>query len=72
MFSENQGRVLLSCAPDKKTALLATAAEFRITMKTLGVVGGTDIEIEGIARVDAQEMKSVWAGGLDGALGLGG
>jgi phosphoribosylformylglycinamidine synthase len=72
MFSENQGRVLLSCPPDKKTGLLATAAEFRITMESLGTVGGTAVEIEGIARVDAQEMKTAWAGGLTGALGFGG
>jgi hypothetical protein len=62
----------LSCPPEKKAALLATAAEFRITMKELGVVGGSAIEIEGIARVEALEMKSVWAGGLAGALGFGG
>jgi hypothetical protein len=35
-------------------------------------VGGTAVEIEGIARVDAQEMKTAWAGGLTGALGFGG
>jgi hypothetical protein len=34
--------------------------------------GGSGIEIEEIARVEALEMKSVWAGGLDGAPGFGG
>jgi len=68
---ENQGRAFLSCPPEKKAALPATAAEFRITMEELGVVGSA-IEIEGIARVEALEMKSVWAGGLAGALGYGG
>jgi hypothetical protein len=72
MFSENQGRALLSCPSEKKAALLATAAEFRITMEELGVVGGSAIEIEGIARVETLEMKSIWAGGLAGALGFGG
>jgi len=72
MFSENQGRALLSCPPEKKAALLATAAEFRITMEELGEVGGTAVEVEGIARVEALEMKNVWAGGLAGALGFGG
>jgi hypothetical protein len=72
MFSENQGRALLSCPPEKKAALLATAAEFRIKMEELDVVGGSAIEIEGIARVEALKMKSVWAGGLAGALGFGG
>lgn len=62
----------MSCPPEKKAALLATAAEFRITMEELGVVGGSAIEIEEIARVEALEMKSVWAGGLAGALGFGG
>lgn len=62
----------MSCPPEKKAALLATAAEFRITMEEPGVVGGSAIEIEEIARVEALEMKSVWAGGLAGALGFGG
>jgi hypothetical protein len=64
--------VLLSCPPEKKDELLAIAAEFRITMEPLGAVGGTAIEIEGIARVEALEMKNVWGGGLPGALGFGG
>jgi hypothetical protein len=62
----------MSCPPEKKAALLAIAAEFRITMEEPGVVGGSAIEIEEIARVEALEMKSVWAGGLAGALGFGG
>jgi phosphoribosylformylglycinamidine synthase len=72
MFSENQGRAILSCPPEKKAALLATAGEFHITMEELGIVGGTAIEIGEIARVEALEMKAVWAGGLPGALGFGG
>jgi phosphoribosylformylglycinamidine synthase len=72
MFSENQGRVLLSCPPEKKAALLETAGEFHITLEQLGTVGGTAIEIGEFARVEALEMKAVWAGGLSGALGFGG
>ncbi len=72
MFSENQGRALLSCPPAKKAFLLAAAREFRITMEELGAVGGTVIEIEGIARVEAPEMEKAWRVGLTGALGFGG
>jgi phosphoribosylformylglycinamidine synthase len=72
MFSENQGRALLSCPPEKKAALLATAEEFHITMEPLGTVGGTAIEFGEIARVESLEMKAVWTAGLPAALGFGG
>jgi hypothetical protein len=41
-------------------------------MEELGAVGGTVIEIEGIARVEAPEMEKAWRAGLTGALGFGG
>jgi phosphoribosylformylglycinamidine synthase len=70
MFSECQGVVLLSCAPAKRDALLELARRFRITMKELGVVVGEHVDIEGLARVGAAELRTAWSEGFAAALGL--
>jgi phosphoribosylformylglycinamidine synthase len=72
MFSECQGAVLLSCSPGKREALPALAKRFRITMEELGTVGGDHIDIEGVARVAACEMRQAWREGFAKALGLEG
>jgi len=72
MFSECQGAVLLSCAPASREALLDLARRFRITIKELGVVGGEHIDIEGLARVGAAELRTAWSEGFAAVLGLEG
>jgi len=72
MFSECQGAVLLSCAPPKRDPLLDLARRFRITMRELGVVGGEHVDIEGLARVAAAELRTAWSEGFAAALGLEG
>jgi hypothetical protein len=72
MFSECQGAVLLSCAPAKRDALLDLALRFRITIVELGVVGGEYVDIEGLARVGAAELRTAWSEGFAAALGLEG
>jgi phosphoribosylformylglycinamidine synthase len=72
MFSECQGAVLLSCAPANRNPLLDLARRFRITMKELGVVGGEHVDIEGLARVGAAELRTAWSEGFAAALGLEG
>jgi phosphoribosylformylglycinamidine synthase len=72
MFSECQGAVLLSCPPGNREALLSLAGRFRITMRELGTVGGEHIDIEGVARIAASEMRKAWREGFAAALGLEG
>jgi hypothetical protein len=72
MFSECQGAVLLSCSPAKRDDLLDLARRFRITMEEVGVVGGEHVDIEGLARVGAAELRTAWSEGFAAALGLEG
>jgi len=72
MFSECQGAVLLSCAPDSRDAVVEAAGRFGITMKELGTVGGDLIEIHGIASVPAAELRKAWSEGFARGLGLEG
>jgi hypothetical protein len=41
-------------------------------MKELGVVGGEHVDIEGLARVGAAELRTAWSEGFAAALGLEG
>ena len=52
--------------------ILDLARRFRITMKELGVVGGEHVDIEGLARVGAAELRTAWSEGFAAALGLEG
>jgi len=52
--------------------LLDLGRRFRITMKELGVVGGEHVDIEGLARVGAAELRTAWSEGFAAALGLEG
>ena len=62
-----QGKAIHASLP-----LLDLARRFRITMKELGVVGGEYVDIEGLARVGAAELRMAWSEGFAAALGLEG
>jgi phosphoribosylformylglycinamidine synthase len=71
LFSENQGRVLLSCDPGDAGALAEAAARYHIRMDRIGTVGGESISIGDTARINAAETHRAWREGFAAALGFG-
>jgi phosphoribosylformylglycinamidine synthase len=72
MFSENQGRVLLSCGPGEADSLLSLASGYHIRMARIGTVGGETISIADLARLNAAETQKAWREGFASALGFEG
>jgi phosphoribosylformylglycinamidine synthase len=70
LFSESQGRVLLSCDRDRVEELVRLAGSFRIKMEDIGTVGGSSIEIAGVASLPVEEACARWGRGFADALGL--
>ncbi len=71
LFSENQGRVLVSCGPANVAALLEAASEHQLHISQLGTVGGDAIVIADIARLNVAETHKAWCEGFANALGFG-
>ncbi|HEY3491111.1 MAG TPA: phosphoribosylformylglycinamidine synthase subunit PurL [Candidatus Deferrimicrobiaceae bacterium] len=71
LFSENQGRVMVSCRPEDAAALEEAGAGYHIKMVKLGTVGGDTIAVADIARLNAVETHKAWREGFENALGFG-
>jgi len=65
LFSESGARFILSCSPKNAAAVRAMIAEFSLLISAEGTVGGSEINVEGIASVTAAEAYKAWHSGLD-------
>ncbi|HEY6538149.1 MAG TPA: AIR synthase related protein, partial [Candidatus Dormibacteraeota bacterium] len=68
LFGESQGRYLVSLAPGQKQAALGHFREMEAPFAVLGLVGGTVLEVEGLARLDLEEAGQAWRGAVPGRL----
>ncbi len=68
LFGELQSRIIVSVAPTRAIELEERAAQERIRLRKLGVVGGKRLIIEGLVDVPLEQMAIMWHNGLDWAL----
>jgi phosphoribosylformylglycinamidine synthase II len=64
LFGEDQGRVVLSAAPEDVERIGEIAREFLIPVASIGVVGGTVFEIEGCLSIPVGELRRVYMNAL--------
>ncbi len=60
LFGEAQGRVVISCSKDNKAALENTLSQLNVPYSNLGVVKGTNIEIDGINYGSIKEFENLY------------
>ncbi|MCY9592951.1 phosphoribosylformylglycinamidine synthase subunit PurL [Paenibacillus chitinolyticus] len=64
LFSESQSRILLSCRPEKREALIALLQEKNVQAEVIGTVTGTNVKVDinGKPAVQASisELRQVW------------
>ncbi|MFD7525063.1 phosphoribosylformylglycinamidine synthase subunit PurL [Paenibacillus chitinolyticus] len=64
LFSESQSRILLSCRPEKREALIALLQEKNVLAEVIGTVTGTNVKVDinGKPAVQASisELRQVW------------
>ncbi len=65
LFSETQGRVLLSIAPKNLESVLSLAKTFYCPIHSLGKVGGKKLLIENYIEADIASLKELWDKGFE-------
>jgi len=68
LFGELQSRIIVSVALTRAIELEGRAAQERVGLRKLGVVGGRRLIIEGLIDVPLEQMAMMWHNGLDWAL----
>jgi phosphoribosylformylglycinamidine synthase II len=66
LFSESQGRFLLSAYPHALPRLRAMATRHAVELAVLGSVGGEVLRLEGLLEVPLAEARRAWEGALRG------
>lgn len=64
LFGETQGRYLLSVAPERAQELVAVCERLEVPQRRLGLVGGAEIAISGMATLSLRQATSVHNGAL--------
>jgi phosphoribosylformylglycinamidine synthase len=62
LFSEDQGRALVTCKPDNVEAVLKLADGHGVAASVAGSTGGDRLEIEGVLSVDLAALRAAWEG----------
>ena len=60
LFSEDQGRAVVTCAPDDFEELLQRAAEHDIPAARIGSTGGDRLSIDNAIDLSIAELRAVW------------
>jgi phosphoribosylformylglycinamidine synthase subunit PurL len=64
LFSEDQGRALVTCCDEDTAKLLALAAEHGVPAEAIGWTGGDRLIVEGALEAPVAELRAAWEGGL--------
>jgi phosphoribosylformylglycinamidine synthase len=59
LFSEEQSRYLLTCAPRDASAIRAEAADAGVTLVAIGHIEGSDVDVQGFFRLSVAELRRV-------------
>jgi len=60
LFSESQGRIVVTCAEPDAEALVALLVSAQVPYSVLGEVAGTSLTIEGLLDVPVTELRGAW------------
>jgi phosphoribosylformylglycinamidine synthase len=60
LFSEDQGRAVVSCAPERAEALLARAAEQSVEAQRVGSTVGDRLRVEGVFDYPIGALRAAW------------
>ncbi|HEY7833629.1 MAG TPA: phosphoribosylformylglycinamidine synthase subunit PurL [Ktedonobacterales bacterium] len=66
LFGEAPSRVIVSAPPARWAALERLAADAKVPLPRLGVVGGTRLRLPGLLDVAVAELRTAWHDGLPG------
>jgi phosphoribosylformylglycinamidine synthase len=62
LFSEDQGRALVTCQPEHVAAVLEKAAEHGVRAELAGATGGTDLTVGDTLNVELTALRAAWEG----------
>jgi phosphoribosylformylglycinamidine synthase len=65
LFGESQSRIVVSIKEKDLARLKQIAAEESAPMQVLGEVGGSRLSLQPFAQLPVEEMRSIWAHGLE-------
>ncbi len=65
LFSETGARYIVSCSKESEVRVLAAAKALNIPVTLRGIVGGTKVEIKGVASLDCADLYDQWKEGLE-------
>jgi phosphoribosylformylglycinamidine synthase subunit PurL len=60
LFSEDQGRAVVSCAPEALQSILELATQHGVAAKRVGTSGGDRLQIEGVMDLKVEALRSAW------------
>jgi phosphoribosylformylglycinamidine synthase len=64
LFSESSARVLVTVAPDAADGLISAALRAGVPAMELGVTGGPDLAVTGLAPLALDALRTAWEGTL--------
>ncbi len=70
LFAETGARYVVSCKSSDAAKVRSLAQEQGIKVSAAGTVGGKEISIKGIARLDLQKAYAAWSNGLKPLFGM--
>ena len=60
LFSEDQGRAVVTCAPENVEAVLAVAREGAVPAAVIGRTGGDRLRIADVINVSIESLRAAW------------
>ena len=60
LFSEDQGRAVVSCAPESVGALQARAAQHGVSASVVGTTGSDSLHVEGSLELSITALCAAW------------
>lgn len=70
LFAETGARYIVSCKPSNAATVRAMAQEHGVKVSGSGTVGGTNIEIKGLAKLELDKAFAAWSNGLKELFGV--
>ncbi len=65
LFGESQSRIIVSVEEKSLNSLKEIAEKEGAPMQVIGVVGGSRFGIQPMVQLPVEELKAIWAGGLE-------
>jgi phosphoribosylformylglycinamidine synthase subunit PurL len=63
LWSEDQGRAIVTCRADDLDVVLRIARDEKVEAKRIGTTGGDRLEIGGWINASVEELRAVWEAG---------